>query len=115
MGFKDLVTSAPPLQEFGMLARVIQPIMTDPKETREVKRNTLCGLVDNLSEKTFNNKIVVNQIMKIINMKEDICKEYPDALAQMNGILSWLPRMIKHIDMIKKEVVKARKSYGLKV
>ena len=115
MGLRDLVNSAPALQEFGVVARVILPVMKDATISRSAKRKTLSDAVDSLSEKTFSNSIVVSQIMTIINMKEDVCKEYKDTEAQVNGILSWIPRMKQHRDVLKKEVAKHRKQYGLKL
>ncbi len=115
MSIKDLVTSYPALQEFGNMARAILPIMTDPNENRDSKRKALNNLANELSEKTFKNKIIAQQIMQIINMGEEVCEEYPDAESQVQGILSWIPRMELHRDILKKEVIKHRKSFGLKI
>lgn len=103
------------MQEFRLALDAIAPIMTDPDETRETKRKTLNMMVSELSEDTFKLKPVAEQIMTIINMKEDVCREYPDSDAQIDGILLWLPRMREHRDMLLKEVDKHRKGYGLKV
>ncbi len=102
------------MQELGISLRAIQPIMTDAKELREKKRRTLNMMVNELSEDTFKRGFVINQIMPIINMKEEICKEYTDTEGQVEGILRWLPRMRKHQDKLKKEVNKHRKKFGLK-
>jgi hypothetical protein len=115
MGIKDLFTSFSALSEFGNLSRSILPIMTDKDVSIIEKRKTLCQLVDNLSEKAFNNKIVLGQIFKIINMKEEICKEYVDTESQVNGILEWCPRLKEHKKELSKEVEKARKSCGMKI
>ena len=115
MSIKDIVTSYPALQEFGMLARVILPIMTDAKVSRDEKRQTLNNLVNELSDRTFANGMVVKQIMEIINMKEEVCKEYDDTNAQVVGVLSWLHRMAQHQDKLEKKIRKHRKQYGLKL
>ncbi len=112
---KDIATSFPALQEFGMMAKLIQPVMEDSKLGRDEKRKALSGLTNMLSDKTFANSLVVDQIMKIINMKEDVCKEYEDTEAQVEGILSWLSRMRQYRDKLKKEVEKHRGQYKLKV
>ena len=93
----------------------IQPLMTDKNEPRETKRKILCGMVDSLSDKTFNLEPIVEKIITVINMKEDVCKEYPDSESQVNGILEWLPRFIKYKDKLFYEVNRNRKQYGLKV
>lgn len=115
MGIKDLLTAAPAVSELGVFLKPIQPTMTDPKVSREEKRTTLNIMVETLSDKTFKNGVVATQIMQIINMKEDVSKEYPDTESQVKGILSWLPRMEYHKDKLTKEVARHRKLYGLKV
>lgn len=115
MGLKDLKNAYSALTEFGLLARSIEPIMTDADISRNEKRKALSDLCNNLSESTFNNKIVVAQIMKIINMKEDVSKESPDTVAQVNEILRWCPRMAIHRKELTKEVEKHRKLYGMKL
>ncbi len=91
----------------------ILPVMTDPNIPRDGKRQTLSMMVDELSEETFKLKPVAEQIMTIINMKEDVCKEYPDSESQVNGILEWLPRFKQHRDLLLKEVKNHRRQYGL--
>lgn len=103
------------MQEFSLLLQVIRPIMVDPQETREQKRETLNMMVNELSEKTFKLKPVAEQIMTIINMKEDVCREYPDSEAQVDGILGWLPRMGEHRKMLLEEVKRHRIEYELAV
>jgi hypothetical protein len=98
-----------------MMTRAILPIMTDAEVSRDTKRKTLNTLVIELSDRTFANGMVAKQIMEIINMKEEVCKEYDDTNAQVVGILSWLPRMSVHRDKLAEEVKKHRKSYGLKL
>ena len=112
---KDLVTSFSSLQEFGRLAQAILPIMKDADVSRDEKRKILNDLVNELSDRTFGNPLVVKQIMIIINMKEEVCKEYANTDSQVNGILSWLPRMAKHREVLKEEVAKHRKQYGLQI
>ncbi len=101
-------------RELQFALQAIQPIMTDPNESRESKRSTLNMMVNELSEDTFKLKPVAEQIMTIINMKEDVCMEYPDTESQVNGILSWLPRFQYHRDLLFREVKKHRNEYKLK-
>ena len=115
MGIKNLITSYPALQEFGLVAKAILPLMTDVNVSRTEKRGILNDAVNGLSDKTFNNSMVADQIMIIINMKEDVCREYPDTESQVNGILEWLPRMSKHRDKLYRKVKQSRKSFGLKL
>ena len=102
-------------QEFGLMSQTILPIMKDPDASRELKRSTLDMMTKELSEKTFQKDFVADMIMEIINMKEEVCKEYEDTESQVNGILSWLPRMEYHRGKLTKAVSKNRKHYGLKV
>ncbi len=115
MGLKDLITAAPALQEFGLLARGIEPIMTDPEVSRDEKRKILSQLVDNLSDKAFNNKIVIEQVFKIINMKEDECQKFWDEKSQTDFIIGWCPRLAQKRDELSKEVAKHRKQFKMKV
>jgi len=101
--------------ELQYALNTIKPIMTDTEASREEKRKTLCMLVDELSEGTFNLKFIAEQIMTIINMKEEVCKEYPDSETQVEGILEWLPRMDTYRGLLLNEVKAHRKSCGLKV
>lgn len=101
------------VREFNFALHAIQPIMTDPKETRGVKRMTLGMMVNELSEETFNLEPVAEQIMTIVNMKEEVCKEYTSTDEQVQGILEWLPRMSKYRDMLFKEVKRHRQECGL--
>ena len=103
------------MQELGLLSMAILPIMKDPEVSREDKRKVLCAMVDELKEDTFKRGFWAKMIMGLINMKEEVCKEYEDAEAQTDGILSWLPRMEQHRDSLLKEVKKNRKQFGLKV
>jgi F0F1-type ATP synthase delta subunit len=115
MGIKDLLKTPGALQEFSLIAQSIKPVMTDPKVSRKDKRKTLSDMCDSLSEPTFNNGQVIKMIMQIINMKEDVCKEYSDTIAQVNGILGWLPRMAIHRKELTKEVEKHRKQFKLNI
>ncbi len=115
MGLKDLVTAAPALQEFGLLARGIEPIMTDPTVSREEKRKVLSQLVNELSDKAFNNKIVIEQVFKIINMKEEECKKFEDTESQVDFIIGWCPRLEQKREALSKEVEKHRKQFRVKV
>lgn len=103
------------MQEFSLILQAIQPVMTDPQETRDTKRGTLSMAVDLLSESTFKLKPVAEQIMGIINMKEEVCREYLDSESQTDGILEWLPRMKEYRKMLLEEVKGSRKSFGLNV
>ena len=115
MNIKDLVQAYPALQEFGIAANIIKPTMVDPTVSRNVKRRTLSAITDTLTEKTFQNSIVAGKIMEIINMKEEVCKEYPDSESQVEGILSWLPRFRKYKGMLLESVKNNRKQCGLKL
>lgn len=115
MGIKDFVTAYPALQEFGLLVRGIQPIMMDENSTVKEKRTVLNQLVEELSDKAISNAMVANQIMIIINMKEEECKKFSSTDAQVNSILTWLPRMKLHRDKLAKKVEHARKIYGLQL
>ena len=115
MWIKDIIFAFPSLSEFGLLSRAILPVMKDPDISRDKKRKMLASLLDKLSDRTFNNGIVLNQVITIINMKKDVCEEYVDTEAQVNGILEWLPRMKAHRDKLVKEVTRHRKKYGLKI
>ena len=99
--------------EFGIAAKVLLPTMTNPKLKRSTKRKELSAMVNALTDDTFKHGVIAKQIMKIINMKEDVCKEYHSTDAQVQGILSWLPRMELHRDKLTKTVEKYRKEYGL--
>ena len=110
---KDIITSFPALSEWGNIAKAILPIMKDASATVEEKRKALNMAVNELSEKSFDNRIVVNQIMSIVNMKEQVCRMYADTEAQVKGILSWLPRMEQHKDILIAEVKKHRKQCGI--
>lgn len=101
--------------ELKFALEAIKPIMIDSEVSREDKRKTLNMMVNELSEGTFKLTPVAEQIMEIINMKEEVCKEYSDTESQVEGILSWLPRMRQHRDVLKKEVGKHRKEYKLKL
>lgn len=102
-------------QELQYGLQAIQPTMTDPNVPREEKRRTLSAMVEELSEDTFKLEPVADQIMIIINMEEEVCREYDDTDSQVEGILSWLPRMAKHRERLTKEVQKHRKKCGLKL
>lgn len=101
--------------EFRFALDAIKPIMTDPKVSRGEKRSTLNVMVNGLSGDTFKLKPVARMIMTIINMKEEVCREYPDSKAQVKGILDWLPRFGEHRDMLLEEVKRHRKGYKLKI
>ncbi len=103
------------VREFQFALQTIQSIMIDSKASREEKRQALCMMVNELSEDTFKLKPIVKQILTIINMKEDICREYADGETQTNGILGWLPRMREHRDLLFGEVKKHRRKYRLDV
>lgn len=101
--------------EFGNASRAILPIMKDPKSTLRKKRSALNMMVNELTDGTFKSGFVIKQIMTIINMKEEVCREYKDTKAQVDSILGWLPRMKQHRKKLEKEVGKHRKQCGLKV
>ncbi len=97
--------------EFRVAIGTIQPIMVDGAKGREEKRKTLCGMVDSLSDGCFAR--FVPQIIGIINMGEEVCREYSDSESQVRGILGWLPRMEKFHSKLLKEVKKQRRKYRL--
>lgn len=103
------------MQELSMYLRTIQPVMTDPNIDRKKKRRTLNNMVNSLSKDTLKKGFVRKQIIKIINMKEDVCKEYKDMKSQVDGIIGWLPRFKDYRKDLEKAVTKARKECGLKV
>jgi hypothetical protein len=111
---KDILTSYSALTELSKCANVILPTMKDPNVPREEKRKMLNVLVNELSEKTFMNGMIADQIITIINMKEEVCKEYSDTESQVFGIIEWTPRMAYHKDRLIKAVRKNRIDYGLK-
>lgn len=102
-------------QEFSLSLQAIQSIMTDPNETSEVKRETLSTMVNELSDKAFNLRVIAEQVMTIINMKQEVCKEYPSVDVQVDGIIEWLPRMAKYRDMLIDEVTKQRRKFSLQL
>ncbi len=103
------------MREFKFALDAIAPVMTDPQETRVKKRETLNMMVNELTEGTFKLLPVVEQIMSIINMKQDVCMEYTSTMSQADGILGWLPRMKKYRSILFKEVKKQRRKYQLNV
>ena len=115
MGLLSKLNIEGSMREFSLACQVILPIMKDPKEPREEKRKVLCMMVDQLSENTFNRGIIIKQIMTIINMKEDECKNFDDTKAQVDSIIGWLPRMSSKRKALEKNVGKHRKKYGLKL
>ncbi len=112
---RQMVFHPKAVREFEIGLEAIKPIMTDATASREEKRSTLCMMVDQLSADTFKLQPIVKQIMTIINMKDDVCKEYADSETQTDGILSWLPRMKMHRKLLLNEVKAHRKEYKLKV
>jgi len=115
MDIFGLVKNYSATQELSLSLQSVQNIMTDQKVSRGEKRKTLNMVVDELTPKTFENKFVAEQIITVINMKEDVCKEYSNTESQVNGILSWCPRMKFHRELLVKAVNKNRKKFGLKI
>ena len=113
-GIKDILGGYSSLQEFGLLVNAIKPIMIDTETSRDEKRKVLCQLVDKLSEKSFNNSIVLKQIFIIINMKEEECKKFIDTQTQVDSIITWLPRMSEKYNELYKEVSNHRRKFNLK-
>jgi hypothetical protein len=114
MGIKNIFATPAALQEFGLLARGIYPIMIDKKSTTvEERRIVLNELVNKLSEKTFKNNMIAEQIIKIINMEKEECEKFSITDTQVNSILTWLPRMALHRDKLANKVEQARKNFGL--
>ncbi len=102
-------------QEFSFGCQAILHIMSNPQETRNSKREALNMMVNELSEKTFKLLPVIEQVITIINMKQDVCEEYTDSESQTDGILEWLPRMKNYRGVLFKEVKKHRGNYQLVV
>lgn len=102
------------LQEFSQAVQVLNPIM-QPSVPRTQRRKTLNAVLNELSEDTFNRGAIGKRIVKMnmIDMSEEISKKYVNADAQVDGVISWLPRMKVHRDRLLKEVSKRRKKYGL--
>jgi hypothetical protein len=100
-------------KEFQALVKVIKPIITDPNISRNEKRKTLNGVVNELSENAFKKNDVAEAIIFMINMKEDVCKEFQSVSEQVDGILFWMPRMKYHRDKLEKAVTENRKKYHL--
>ncbi len=113
--FARMIKHQKELSEFKFAVDAIAPIMTDPQETRDKKRATLNMMVNELTERTFKLLPIAEQIMDIINMKQDVCMEYADSESQTDGILKWLPRMKEFRDILSEEVKKHRGIYQLKV
>ena len=97
-------------QEFLRGSLKMQATMVNPFKSRETKRKTLCEFIDSLSKETFEQ--FIPEIMVIINMKKDVCKEYADSQAQVAGILAWLPRMKAFKDMLHEVVKQHRQKHG---
>ena len=97
-------------QEFLRGSLKMQATMVNPFKSRETKRKTLCEFTDSLSEETFVQ--FIPEIMVIINMKKDVCKEYDDSETQTEGILKWLPRMGEFKDLLHEVVKQHRQKHG---
>lgn len=115
MDILGLIKNYSGAQELSLALQSVQNIMTDSKASRTEKRKTLRMVVDGLSEKTFNSKFVAKQIITVINMKEDVSKEYQNTESQVQSILGWLPRMKQHRGLLVTAVTKNRKQLGLVV
>jgi hypothetical protein len=103
------------LTEMGNCAKAILPTMTDPTVSKEDKRITLNTMVNELSESTFKQGVIADQIMVIINMQEEECAKFEDTEEQVDFILTWLPRMELHKDRLAKKIAFNRKKFGLEV
>lgn len=112
---KSMVLHPKEAQEFSLCLQAIHSIMTDPKASRDEKRQVLNTMANELSEKAFKLKPIAEQIMTIINMTEEVCQEYTDSEEQTEGILGWLPRMKEHRGLLLAEVKRHRKEYGLEI
>ena len=97
-------------QEFLRGSLKMQATMVNPFKSKETKRKTLCKFTDSLSEETFNQ--FIPEIITIINMKKDICKEYADSGTQVDGILKWLPRMEAFKELLQLTVKQHRQKHG---
>ena len=81
---------------------------------RTAIRKLLNDKVNKLTDKTFNKSYTADVIITYINAKQEICKQYSDTKAQVDGVLEWLPKMVKYRDKLEKYISKERKKYGLK-
>jgi len=104
------------LQEFTYAANILSPLLV-PSVTREERRKALNVVINELSDDTFKRGVIINRMLKMnmIDMSEGISKQYNNAEAQVEGIISWMPRMKQHRDKLKKAVVKHRKEYKLNI
>lgn len=104
------------IREFAMAAQILSTVMV-PNVPREERRKALNTILGELSEDTFKRGVIADRILKMnmIDMGEEISKQHEDTESQVEGILSWLPRMKLHRDRLKDKVKRHRKKYGLKV
>lgn len=80
---------------------------------REDRRKILCEAVDALSDTTI--VVFHEEIIRMIDMTEEVCSMYESAEEQYKGILEWMPR----IDIFKPQVMESikekRNKYGMEV
>jgi hypothetical protein len=88
-----------------------------PNVPREERRKVLCGMIDGLSENTFNRPLMIKRIfkMKMIDFSEAMSNKYKTVDEQVEGVLSWLPRFKQHRELLKQEIIKYRNKFGLKI
>jgi hypothetical protein len=84
-------------------------------DTRAKQRETFSLLLNQLTEETFQKEEVAMAIIGMINMLEDVCKEYENADAQVNGIISFLPRMEYWRVKLEEVVKESRQKYNLPI
>lgn len=101
--------------EFQAGIRAIQPVMMDKDVLAGEKRRVLCAMVDNLSQEVFDKPYIADAIITMINVKENICKQYDSVDSQVNGILGWLPRMKQYRSKLEKYVKEYRSKYGMEL
>jgi hypothetical protein len=87
--------------------------MSKQELTREEKRKKLCEYLNELNEDVY----IVNfpHIVAIIQKSKDNCKPFKNSREQVDDILSWLPRLKDHEELLLLYIQERRKKYGLEV
>jgi hypothetical protein len=102
-------------RDFQGLVYSWQQYLKDNTDTRVKKRETFNLLLNQLREEVFQKEEVAIAIIGMINMLEDVCKEYENTDAQVNGIISFLPRMEYWRVKLEEVVKESRQKYNLPI